>query len=202
MLAFELPFMPAYTDSDSALIQDCQAGSAEAFGLLVARHRDGIYNFVRHTIGSNTDAQDVAQEAFVRAYAAIGRFRCGAPFEPWLYTIAANLCRSHLRQARRCPGSLDAADASETLAAPASADPALAVERRDEHRRILAAICALPTEQRMVVVLRHLQNRSYREIAAILEIPVSTVEHRLRAARHILWQHVFDDAPLHRGGDA
>src|SRR5207249_1878727 len=78
-------------DPDAGLVQDCQAGDAEAFAELVARYRDGIYSFVRHTVGHEADAEDLAQEAFVRAYAAIGRFRQGAPFEPWLYTIAAIL---------------------------------------------------------------------------------------------------------------
>lgn len=193
MLAFDLPLLPGYIDSDTALIRDCQAGSIEAYGLLVTRYRDGIYNFVRHTVGPGPDAQDLAQEAFVRAYAAIGRFRVGAPFEPWLYTIAANLCRSHLRQVNRRARTYHDADGIDHVPAPLATDPARDLERRDEHQRLLNAIHCLPVDQRMVVVLRHLQNRPYKEIAAILELPVSTVEHRLRAARQSLWKTLHDD---------
>ena len=201
MLAFDLPLLPGYVDSDTALIRDCQAGSIEAYGLLVTRYRDGIYNFVRHTIGPGPDAQDLAQEAFVRAYAAIGRFRAGAPFEPWLYTIAANLCRSHLRQTNRRARNYHDADGIDHVPAPPASDPARDLERRDEHRRLLSAIHSLPADQRMVVVLRHLQNRSYREIADILELPVSTVEHRLRSARQSLWKTLHDEQPsLTKGG--
>ena len=200
MLALELPLISGHMDSDTALIHDCLAGNAAAFGSLIARHRDGVYNFVRHTVGSNADAQDLAQEAFVHAYAALRRFRSGAPFEPWLYTIAANLCRSYLRQAYRCPEFSDVDGVIENLPAPSTADPAIAVEQRDEHRRLLVAIHALPAEQRMVVILRHLQDRSYREIATILEIPISTVEHRLRSARHALWDQLHMTAAAPQGG--
>lgn len=202
MLAFDLQPMPGFIDSDSALIQDCQAGSVEAFGVLVSRHRDGVYNFVRHTIGPNGDAQDIAQEAFVRAYASIHRFRDGARFEPWLYTIAANLCRSHLRQVGRRRDRTDADQNLESLAAPPNCDPAYVVERQDEHRRMLAAIQSLPADQRMVVVLRHLQERSYNQIAEILDIPVTTVEHRLRAARTVLWKQVYGEMPPRHGRGA
>lgn len=173
-------------DPDAVLVHDCQAGNVEAFAELVARYRDGIYGFVRHMVGHEADAQDLAQEAFVRAYAALGRFRRGAPFEPWIYTIAANLCRSHLRQAKRRPLSLDVADAADRLEAPPGTNPALAAEQRDDCRRVRAAIHLLPAEQRAVIVLRHLHGRSYQQIAVLLKLPVSTVEHRLRAARKVL----------------
>jgi RNA polymerase sigma-70 factor, ECF subfamily len=192
MFVMGLPTISLPIDSDTALIHDCQAGNVEAYAELVARYRDGIYSFVRHTVGHDADAQDLAQEAFVRAYAALGRFRRGAPFEPWIYRIAANLCRSHLRKARRRPVSLDVGEA-ETLAAPA-ADPAVILIGQDERQRLLAAIYDLPVEQRMVVVLRHLRGHSYGQIASILALPVSTVEHRLRAARKVLRERLRDQA--------
>lgn len=194
MLTLEYPMTTrSAEDGDEPLIAQSRAGSVEAFGALVARHRDGIFHFVRHALrvaGLNTeaDAPDIAQETFVRAFAALPRFRSGAPFEPWLYAIAANLCRDHLRRVRR-RSSLD------QLAPPSSdgGDPARAVEERDLHQRLLHAIAALPDEQRMVLVLRHLHDRSYRDIATILSLPVSTVEHRLRSARLALREQLRDD---------
>ena len=111
-----------------------------------------------------------------------------APFEPWLYAIAANLCRDHLRRARR------RTRLENTLPLPApGGDPAFVAEEHDERRRLLGAIAALPDEQRLVLVLRHLHDRSYRDIATILGLPVSTVEHRLRAARLTLREQLRDD---------
>jgi len=193
MIVMGLPTVSLPIDPDTALILDCQAGNADAYAELVARHRDGLYSFVRHVVGHEADAQDLAQEAFVRAYAAIGRFRRGSPFEPWLYTIAANLCRSHLRRTKRRPLSLDFGDTGDSLQAPRSADPASAVEQREESRRLLAAIQSLPVEQRMVVVLRHLRGHSYQEIAGVLALPVSTIEHRLRNARRALREQMQDE---------
>lgn len=185
-------------DPDTALVLACRRGDGEAFAALIARHRDGIYSFVRHVVGHEADAQDLAQEAFVRAFAALDRFRDGAPFEPWLYTIAANLCRSHLRKARWRPWSLDAYRQVEELPASQTADPAHVAEQRDQSRRLQSAIHALPAEQRIIVVLRHLRGHSYQEISAIVGLPVSTVEHRLRAARKAL-RHTLAE-PSQPGG--
>jgi RNA polymerase sigma-70 factor (ECF subfamily) len=193
MFVMGLPTMAPPRDADAALIQDCRSGNGEAYTELVARYRDGVYSFVRHVVGNEADAQDLAQEAFVRAYAALDRFRPGSPFEPWLYTIAANLCRSHLRRARWRPLSLDWGDAKESLPAPVTDDPALHAERRDEDARVHAAIRSLPADQRMVLVLRHLKGCSYQEISEILGLPVSTVEHRLRAARKVLRDRLADE---------
>jgi RNA polymerase sigma-70 factor (ECF subfamily) len=194
--ALLIPSMTASNEAaeraEAALIRECLAGNAEAYAELVNRHRDGIYSFVRHMVGHEADAQDLAQEAFVRAYGAMDRFRPGAPFEPWLYAIAANLCRSHLRRARRRPFSLEVLGESGDPPAP-DGDPSAVVEEREERCRLFAAIQALAVDQRLVIVLRHLRGRSYQEIAAILRLPVSTVEHRLRAARKQLRKKLAEE---------
>jgi RNA polymerase sigma-70 factor (ECF subfamily) len=192
MFVMGLPAVSRPLDPDAPLIGLSRAGDAEAFGRLVARYRDGVYSFVRHVVGDEADAQDLAQETFVRAYAALDRFRPGAPFEPWIYAIAANLCRSHLRRARKRPLSLDA-EGTGALAGPADWDPAVTAEQREQTRRVRDAIQALPVDQRLVIVLRHLHGRSYTEIAAVLKLPVSTVEHRLRAARKVLRTRLFEE---------
>jgi len=192
------PPMSVPVDPDLHLIARCKSGDREAFAQLVARHRDGVYSFVRHVVGHEADAQDLAQETFVRAFAAMARFRTGAAFEPWLYTIASNLCRSHFRKLRFRPLSLDVSGAVETVAATLASDPAATAMQREQDRRLRAAIRALPPEQRMIVVLRHLQSHSYQQIAEIVGLPVSTIEHRLRAARKVL-RTALDDQ-TQRGG--
>ncbi len=186
MFVLECPIVTPHLDSDNMLIQDCRAGNIDAYGVLVTRYRTGIYNFVRHTIGAEADAQDLSQEVFVNAYAALGRYRIGSPFEPWIYRIAANACRSYFRQAKRRPASLDTDLRADVTPGPQSCDPASAAQTHDQQMRIRKAIQALPEEQRMVVVLRHLRGQSYCEIANVVGVPVTTVEHRLRAARSVL----------------
>ena len=188
------PPMSPPLDPDASLIAGTLAGDREAFARLVARHRDGVFSFARHVVGNEADAQDLAQETFVRAYTALSRFREGSRFEPWLYTIAANLCRSHLRKARWRFLSLESA----AEAAAHGGDPAATALRRDQDRRLHAAIQALPAEQRIIVVLRHLRGHAYGEIAEIVGLPVSTVEHRLRAARKVL-RGALDEEPVAGG---
>ncbi|MCA1594921.1 MAG: RNA polymerase sigma factor [Chloroflexi bacterium] len=204
LLVVELP-VAVPVDADTAIIQECLAGNTDAFSVLVSRYRNGIYRFIHHSIGNETDAQDLAQETFVRAFANLKRFRTGAPFEPWIYTIAANLCRSHLRRSKWKTSSLDMDNALEELPAPADYDPAFVFHQQGERRRLLEAVWSLPADQRMVVVLRHLKEYSYREIAAILQLPVSTVEHRLRSARKTLRENLgdcpqFSDGSQRKGG--
>ena len=186
MFVLECPVLSPRLDSDNILIQDCRSGNIDAYGILVSRYRTGIYNFVRHSIGIEADAQDLSQEVFVNAYRALARFRLGSPFEPWIYRIAANACRSYFREVKRRPASLDTGLGVEAQPSFSVEDPVRTTLSHEEQTRIRAAILALPDEQRMVVILRHLRGQSYREISAVLCVPVSTVEHRLRAARMVL----------------
>jgi RNA polymerase sigma-70 factor (ECF subfamily) len=174
--------------SDEAVVERCQRGDVELFSVLVERYRDSIYGYAYHLTGDSEEARDLAQEALVRAYVALPRFRPGAKFSSWLYTIVANLCKSWLRKQKYRPVSLEDAF-PESEAADESADaasPAEIHDRQEFKRRVLRAVNDLPTKYRIVVVLRHLNDLSYKEIADILKLPVSTVEHRLRTARELL----------------
>jgi RNA polymerase sigma-70 factor (ECF subfamily) len=191
----ELPLRTKPISEDSALIIECLSGNTNAFTALMARHRNGVYNFIRHTIGSETDAQDLAQDVFISAFAALRRFRLDAPFEPWIYKIAANSCRSYFRKRATHPAGLDYDYVARTTAAPEVSDPAARVEKEMAQRELVAAVQALPPEQRMVIILKHIQDQSYEQIAASLGIPVSTVDHRLRAARQTLRRRIGEPEP-------
>jgi RNA polymerase sigma-70 factor (ECF subfamily) len=188
------------TDLDGELIAECKSDdvtvSQAAFAALMARHRDGVFNFVRHALSvrgvdTQAEAPDITQETFVRALGALPRFRHGAPFEPWLYAIAANLCRDHLRRVRRHQRLEN--EFHDTTPPRFGDDPAQVAEQREAQHRLLQAISDLPDEQRLVVILRHGHDKSYRDIAQILNLPVSVVEHRLRAARGRLREVLRDD---------
>lgn len=174
--------------SDESVVERCQRGDVDSFSVLVERYRDSIYGYAYHFTGDSEEARDLAQEALVRAYVALPRFRPGAKFSSWLYTIAANLCKSWLRKQKYRPMSLEEAllaDGMEEVA-DAAASPETIYDRREFKKRVLRAVNDLPTKYRMVVVLRHLNDLSYKEIADVLKLPVSTVEHRLRTARELL----------------
>jgi RNA polymerase sigma-70 factor (ECF subfamily) len=166
--------------SDEELVEACQAGEACAFDLLVARWEDRIRGAAFRFLGSEEEARDVAQEAFLKAYRALDGFKREARFSSWLYQIATNLCRDRLRRRRtRATVSLEALE---------EAGPVMVETRPGAHERLLErdlaqavrrAIHALPEEQREVVILKEYQELTFLEIAQALDVPVSTVKTRL-----------------------
>jgi len=189
---------PLAASSDEAVIQRCLQGDSESFSVLVDRYRDQLYGYAYHVVGDAEEARDLAQETFVRAYSALPRFRPGAQFSSWLYTIASNLCKSWLRKKKHAPVSMEEVFSGRhepALAEPTdeTASPEVAYSREEFQRIVLAAVNTLPTKYRLVVVLRHLNDLSYQDIAAILKLPVTTVEHRLRTAREMLKPRLKQD---------
>ena len=166
--------------SDEELVEACQAGEASAFDVLVARWEDRIRGAAFRFLGSEEEARDAAQEAFLRAYQAIGGFKREARFSSWLYQIATNLCRDRLRRRMtRATVSLEALE---------EAGPVMVETRPGAHERLLErdlaqavrrAVHALPEEQREVVILKEYQELTFLEIAQALDVPVSTVKTRL-----------------------
>ena len=170
--------------SDQELIARCQGGDRQAFEPLFVRYRNAAYHFALGLVGSPDEAMDVTQEAFVRAYQAIGRFRPGAPFEPWFYRILRNLCLNALR--RRKTWQTVTWDAVGEIRGDGAESASAAVERREIQELVWIALSELPPEQREIIVLKDFQDRSYKEIAGILDCPVGTVMSRLYYARQAL----------------
>ena len=155
-------------------------------GASVLPHLDAAYNLARWLVRDAHDAQDVVQDALVRALRHFDGFRGGDP-RPWLLAIVRNAAFSWLG-ARR-PGEVEVPDdeLDAALAAGASpADPESLAIRRAERREIDAAIAALPIAFREAIVLRELEELSYRDIARITGVPIGTVMSRLSRARHLL----------------
>lgn len=181
--------------TEAELIARAKAGDAEAFGHLVRSHQDRVFSLCLRMLGDREAALDCAQDSFVRAYRAIGRFRESARFYTWMYTIAANTCRNRLReQARRrkvMGPSLDApigadGEPGPTLAdAVASADPRPDEQaRRSEIReKVQAALLRLSPQLRKMIVLRDVEGLSYEEIGSTLRIRPGTVKSRIHRAR-------------------
>ena len=163
------------------------------FESLVLPHLDAAHRFARWLCRSPSDADDIVQEAFMRAYRAFDSLR-GADARPWLLAIVRNCHLSALadRQRRGYEPLTEEHEAREALTA-ASPDPESASIERDERRVLARLIAALPEEQREVLLLRELEDMSYREIAAVAEVPIGTVMSRLARARtalKALWPEV------------
>jgi len=165
------------------LVRAAQAGDGKAFGEIVRRYQRAIHRVAYGFTRSPADADDLAQETFVRAYRAIGRFRVGEPLYPWLGRIATNLSLSLLRSRRRRPETpLDPlVEAGRQWGVDDDPADRAAASERDEHLR--AALSELKAEHQAVLVLRAVEDLSYQEIADVLNVPVGTVMSRLSRAR-------------------
>lgn len=177
--------------SDSApeaeLIERCREGDRAAFGGLIARYQERIYNLCLRLSGDPQDAADLTQEAFVKALTSIQRFDQRAAFYTWLYRIAVNVVLDHRRR-RKTQGGLfrggDTAAVVEQVAAPrARHDPIEQAAVSERRAAVSAALMRLDEVQRAIVVLRDIEQLDYTEIAAVLEIPLGTVKSRLFRAR-------------------
>jgi RNA polymerase sigma-70 factor (ECF subfamily) len=166
--------------SDEELVEACQAGEASAFDVLVARWEDKLRGAAYRFLGSEEEARDVAQEAFLRAYRALGGFKQEARFSSWLYQIATNLCRDRLRR-RRTRAAVSLEELEETGPVIVETRPGAheRLQQKDLARVVRRAIHALPEEQREVVILKEYQGLTFLEIAQSLDLPVSTVKTRL-----------------------
>ncbi len=166
--------------SDEELVDACLAGDGAAFDILVGRWERKIHGAIYRILGSEEEARDLAQEAFLKAYRGLRCFKREARFSSWLYQIALNLCRDRMRRRKgRMLVSLDELDEATTgaLAAPPSALEL--VEAQDVCRAVAAAIADLPREQREVIVLKEYQELTFVEIAELLDVPISTIKTRL-----------------------
>ena len=172
---------------DDRLIADCLKGQTAAFGELVRRYQDRLFNTVFRLVDSAEDAQDVVQEAFLHAYQSLDRFKGESQFFTWLYRIAVNSAIS-LKRKQRIVVSLHG-DREGQGGVPEPHDvselsqPDLVLERADEERRIQAALNRLSPEHRAVLILKDLEDQKYETMAEILQVPIGTIRSRLHRAR-------------------
>jgi RNA polymerase sigma-70 factor (ECF subfamily) len=171
--------------TEEELVERAKRGDEEAYGELVREHQGIAFRTAYLVAGSAADAEDAAQDAFVKAYRALGRFRRGAPFRPWLLQIVANEARNRRRSSgRRAALALRAGEeGSSGDAAPSPEGALLAGEERES---LLAAVNALREEERLVIACRYFLELSEEETAAALDIRLGTVKSRTsRALEHL-----------------
>jgi RNA polymerase sigma-70 factor (ECF subfamily) len=184
--------LPEAEARDRADMERLAAGQDAALNDLMERHATPVFHFLCRMVGNEDDANDLAQETFVRVFRARASFRTGGKFSTWLFTIAANLARNHFRWRSRHPNvslEAEAGESEQTLGStlpandPAPNEQALASERADAVR---IAVGKLPEDLREAIVLCEWEDRSMVEAAAILETTPKAVESRLYRARQIL----------------
>jgi len=193
----------AIADQEAALIERCQRGDVGAFDALVARYSSWVYHLAYRMTGDPDDAEDVAQEAFVRVFKAIRRYRRGAAFSTWLYRVVMNACLDELKRRQRRPVPLSAVvepDAPPPEQADPSADPLAIAQQRERQAAIRRAIASLPAHHRAVLVLCDLQGMSYEEAAQVIGARVGTVKSRLNRARLALKDRLEPVMELVRSG--
>lgn len=161
---------------DGDLVQQARAGDVDAYALLVRRHAQVAVRTAA-LLGAGAEAEDVVQEALVKAYRSLGRFRDGAAFRPWLLRIVANETHNLRRSGVRRGACERTVGLDPSFAAPA--DPAIAVEVAELDRHVLAAVERLPERLRLVVTCRYLLELNEAETATVLALPRGTVKSRL-----------------------
>jgi RNA polymerase sigma-70 factor (ECF subfamily) len=170
--------MTAPTDRD--LILRARRGDAEAYGELVTRYERNVFNVCYRILHERGEAEDLAQETFIRAYDRLATFDIERQFGPWIRRVAANLCLNHLESQHATAELNDERDADE------SQRPEAVVEVHERSEQIRRALASLPAQYRVVIELRHYQELSYDEIASELKIPLSDVKSHLFRARKLL----------------
>lgn len=176
--------------TDEKLIEQSREGSQEAFSLLVRRHESAVYSICYRTLGHAGEAEDLAQEAFLRLYRNLDKFRPGARLRPWLHKITVNACLDALRKRKDPMLSLDeiCEGQSEPPIPHRGTLPEEACLGREAQMAVHQALLQLPGEYRIALVLRYLEELSYQEVADALGVPLSTVETRIFRAKKMLGQ--------------
>lgn len=178
-------------DTDQELVRRVQAGDQTAFNLLVLKYQHRVLKLVGRFVNDAAEAEDVAQEAFLKAYRALASFRGDSAFYTWLYRIAINTAKNALVSQRRRPVDFDLdlqdPDQYERHAKLKEADTPEGVLLTDEIRAVVEeAMAELPEDLRTAIVLRELEGLSYEEIAEAMDCPVGTVRSRIFRAREAI----------------
>ncbi len=168
---------------DAQLIEQSLNGDSAAFGQLVRKYQDRLYNTVVHVVGCREQAEDVVQDAFVQAYVKLHTFQGNSAFYTWLYRIAFNTAISHQRR-KKVEVSVDLSrEQSGTEPIDSGDGPGDRIEREERVVMVRQALDVLSEQHRAILVLREMEGCCYETIADILDLPIGTVRSRLHRAR-------------------
>jgi RNA polymerase sigma-70 factor (ECF subfamily) len=185
-------------DQEAIWVQEARAGDRAAFARLVERFQRPVYNLAYRMLGNPHDAEDAAQEAFLKAYRALAGYDPSRSFSTWLLSITAHHCIDRLRRKRLQQVSLDGLPPWRQLASD-SVNVQRELEREDEGDRIRALLQYLPDEYRLVLVLRYWHDLGYSEIAETTGESVSAIKSRLHRARRRIAELLAEGDPMEPG---
>ena len=173
---------------DAELVKRVQAGDKAAFDILVQKYQHKVVNLISRFVSDQTECYDIAQDAFIKAYRAIGNFRGDSQFYTWLYRIAANTAKNHLAsRARKSPTySVDVEDAEHFEGESGLKEyttPENLLLTDEIEKTVFKAIEALPEDLKSAITLREIEGLSYEEIAEVMDCPIGTVRSRIFRAR-------------------
>lgn len=176
---------------DQLLVERVQKGDKRAFDLLIQKYQHRIVSLVSRYVSDPTEAQDVAQEAFIKAYRAVKRFRGESAFYTWLYRIAINTAKNWIVAKNRRPPSsdIDAVEAEQYAISDRlkeTSTPESELLREEIEKTVFDTIARLPDDLRTAIILREMDGMSYEEIAVTMECPIGTVRSRIFRAREAI----------------
>ena len=174
------------SSDDLRLINKCREGDTAAFGELVSRYQDRLFNTVLRLVSNAEDARDVVQEAFMHAYQSLHTFKGDSLFFTWLYRIAMNTAISMKRKQRPTARIQTGGDEKNTIDPldPAETNrPGHAIEMAEDERMVHEALAKLSAEHRAVLVMKDMDGMKYEDMADVLEVPIGTIRSRLHRAR-------------------
>ena len=182
-------------ETDQQLVERAQKGDNRAFDLLVRKYQHKIIGLIILYVHDHSEVHDVAQEAFIKAYRALGNFRSESAFYTWMYRIAINTAKNHLvSRSRRPPGhDVDISDAEIVDQSGRLADsetPEASIARDQLEAAVYEAIENLPDDLRTAITLRELDGLAYEDIAQVMQCPVGTVRSRIFRAREAVDEHI------------
>lgn len=176
---------------DAELVERCLRGDEKGFELLLKKYRNAVFSICYRMVRNTTDAEDLAQDVFIRTFSVLDRYNPAYPFSSWLYRITSNLCIDFIRKNRAGMVSLDQPVRGEEGDMPRQLpSKAVGPDRQAESREMMDAledaIATLPEHYRIIVILRHQEQLSYEEISDNLGIPLGTVKARIHRARNMI----------------
>ncbi len=188
-------------EQELAVIRRVQRGDTDAFEALVAAYEKNVFNLALQMTGNREDAQDMTQEAFLKAYSSLSSFRGDSKFSSWLYRIVSNVCLDFKRRQGRRPSSSltvedDEGENIQLDIADESQSPEALLERKMTREAVRAGLRQLPDEQRQILLLREIQGLSYEEIGEAMGLEAGTVKSRIFRARKKLCAFLLKDGNI------
>ena len=177
------PKLGTTVSDDAPLIEQTLKGDPAAFGQLVSKYQDRLFNALVHSIGHAEDARDIVQDAFVQAFVKLDTFHQTSAFYTWLYRIAFNVAASRRRKRRIVSSVEQVREVSGQEPVDDGDEPSSRMEQQERQRQVRDALAQLSEEHRDILVLREMDGCDYEGIAEILDLPVGTVRSRLHRAR-------------------